>query len=184
MLKYYAPIDFPQFAQLQQQCITWLLSQDLVHDQHVNNATQLDINELEFNCPTVKDLLTAMGSVTIEHARLYRVMRTFDWDQPDTIHQNISGLKRASAIEIPVIGCEHSDRVFYRARVTGLKQTANGQKYWACDESTAEEVARVRVMGPTRLDLRWPTRIELARTYVNRLSIILRVTPDDFNGLD
>ncbi len=185
MTRLFHPIDYARSAELQQQAIKWLADNDLVHSEYRNTVTVLDVNELVKNIPLINDFLTSINR-QLADAALHRVINTFNFGITDTIHLPRSPShqnKKRTFIEIPVIGCEHSERVFYHAKVTGLQETVNGLKYWSCDESTAVELNRIRVTQPTVLDISVPTKIELTRTFVNRMSIVLRVTPDTMDLL-
>lgn len=183
MNKFFHPIDYSRFPELQQQLIKWLANKDLVHSEYRNTITVINLEELATNAPLVFDLLASIDKQLVD-ACVHRITNTFDFGVSDTIHVPWSEYKKRSIIEIPVIGCEHSERVFYHAKVTGLQETVNGLKYWSCDESTAVELNRVRVTQPMVIDItQRPSRIELSRTFVNRMSILLRVKPDSIDML-
>lgn len=177
---YYRALPCDYFPEMQQQAVKWLLDKNLIHEQYRNSTTILAVNELITNVPTINKLVTDLG-LTIHLASVHRTIKSFDFEINDTMHVDYS--RQYSAIEIPVIGYQHSERVFYRAKVTGLKTTVNDLRYWECDETTAQEVDRVQINGPTVITINQPSKIELHRTFINRISIVVRTTPDAVNLL-
>lgn len=178
LTSYYKTLDYRRYPDLQQQCIKWLDSQGLVHGKFRNTMTPLAVDQMLSNCPLISDFLNSVGSYNIVDATMYRIVRDFDFVIEDDIHIDYSKNRKRSMIEIPVIGCSHSERVFYQASVKELKTSVNGLSYWICDPATAIERARVRVERPTVLSLVDPSSTQLLRPFVNRISILLRVTPD------
>lgn len=179
-MNYFKPLNYENYSALQQSAVKWLLDRDLIHGEYRNLNTRLNLEEALAGMPLINDLLSQLGK-TCRDVYVQRTIRSFNFEVKDALHVDFT--KNLAMIEIPVIGCSHSERVFYHAKVTGVATTIDGLPYWVCDASTAQEVARVRVEQPTVLRMGVPSKIELERSFVNRVSLMIMANEDCYHLL-
>lgn len=178
---YYKELECPHYTSLQQQALEWLLARDLVHNKDTATSRFAAVDEVSREVPMIANFLNLYG-LEAKFITVHRSIRTFDFraEEPLTVDWGPD----TTAIEIPIIGQQHSERVFYQARVTGLKKNVHGVPYWECDSSTAREVARTQPLMPIVMRADVPSRVELHRQFLTRISLVIKTTPDPYRLKD
>lgn len=173
----YKPLDYDYYSRIQQQGTMLALALDLVHNPTTQIANPVDLTLLADSVPSLEGFLSKY-QWTLRSAQMM-VMR----EQADTgIY--CEAAQSYAKVEIPLIGCQYSDTVFYRAQISSAKSINNGGLIFQCDANTAEEIDRFSLTKPTIVKTQVPHRTVITRVHVRRISLILDVGPSAFQLLN
>lgn len=174
MLPYYKILDFEHSA-IQQQSAMLALSLDLIHNPITLPWSRLSLDTLLNEIPTIQPFLK-LHQLTVRSAG-FSVLKELD---STPIYSELIGY--GARVEIPVIGCEYADTVYYNAEPKKFESIITGQYGHYYDEN-AEELHRFTLRRPTVVNTRIPRRVTLTRRHVRRISLMLDVGPDAYSLL-
>jgi hypothetical protein len=168
-MKLYQQIDLDNYDIIVSKVSAYLERKSLI-DTTYTGYIPLDKNELVSNCPELVRSLFIMG-LKIIGAAIYRTTN----NSQSPIH--IDYVTYQCRINIPIIGCEQSNTVYYIADIDNtLNQPWDETKYVKC--INAVEIDRVTVNRPTILRVNAPHRVEMNESNSLRICLTIRCDPD------
>lgn len=171
---YWQRIPFYNWDSLRYNLLTEIDRQGLIHTTEENVGVDLDWQQLMGQVPLLREFIETLGpEVSVGSVGLTRFRKTLTHDLRGKIVLPAMTAGRVR-IELPLIGREHSHIVYYRAKIISRQQQPNGVIYYQCDDSQAEELARVQVMEPMFIRTDIPHRIEFSRQFLDRISVVIR----------
>jgi hypothetical protein len=176
MLPLYKPLDYDYYSRIQQEGTMLALELDLIHNPTTQVANPVELDLLREKVPNLTIFLNKYGW-TMRSASIM-VMR-----EQSTTGIYCEAANSDAKVEIPLIGCQYSETVYYQARVTGTKRLLTGVDSWTCDPSTAREIGRFTLTKPTIVRTLTPHETVLTRVHVRRISLVLDVGPDAYSLL-
>lgn len=173
----YKPLDYDYYSRIQQEGTILALELDLIHNPTTQVANPVELDLLREKMPNLTIFLDKYGWTSPRSAQMM-VMR----------EQGSTGIYCEAArsqfkVEIPLIGCQYSETVYYQARVTGSRRLLTGVDAWICDSSTAKEIDRFTLTKPTIISTQIPHETVLNRVHVRRISLMLDVGPTAYQLL-
>lgn len=173
----YKPLEYDYYPRMQQQGTQLALALDLIHNPTTQIANPVDLGLLMTSVPSLEGFLNKY-QWQIRSSQMM-VMR----EQTDTgIY--CEAAQSYAKVEIPLIGCQYSDTIFYQARINGAKSINNGGLIFQCDPATAKEIDRFSLVTPTIVKTQVPHKTVINRVHVRRISLVLDVGPGAFQLLN
>ena len=167
MLPLYKLLNFNHHA-IQQQCAQLALNMDLVHSTEYAVNTDIDLTTLYNEVPTIQNFVSTYD-LTVSRAS-FTTLRELSSTE---IYSQDNGFP--ARIEIPVLGCDYSQTVFYRAAKVKMFRLDSGLNIWKYQDDSAEELERFTLTQPAVINSKIPQQIIVTRRNVRRISLRLQV---------
>lgn len=172
----YKPLDYDYYSRIQQEGTRLALELDLIHNPTTQVANPVELDLLREKVPNLTIFLNSYGW-TMRSASIM-VMR-----EQSTTGIYCEAARSLAKVEIPLIGCQYSETVYYQARVTATSRLSTGVDAWICDPGTAKEIDRFTLTKPTIFRTQVPHETVLNRVHVRRISLVVDVGPDAYSLL-
>ena len=168
-MKLYQFIDIDNYDNIVSKVKNHLEKKELINSKYAGYIP-IDKNELIEICPELISSFFKLGLTIIGSA----IYRTTDNTQ-SLVHIDYTPYK--CRINIPIINCEYSSTVYYKADVKEVRhQEHSNVNYIEC--INAVEIDRVTINNPIILRINTPHRVIMDETRSPRICLTIRCDPD------
>lgn len=171
LMKLYHKFDIDNLDIIQSKIKSYLKDNNFI-DTDANGFIPLNLDDIKDACPELLQHLSSMNFNVISVA-IYKTTSTMP---APPIH--VDAAPYLSRINIPIMNCETSSTVFYKADILETKTQHTGPKVQYVECINAVEIDRVTIDKPTILVIRQPHQVIMDLTKSPRICLTIRVDPD------